>query len=61
VRTDANLVLGLVNPDGLLPMDVAKAEQSVQPIARHFGLPVAETAAGTIAWSTPTWPLRSGK
>ena len=44
--TDANLVLGLLNPDGLLPMDVLKAEQSVQPIARHFGLPVAETAAG---------------
>jgi N-methylhydantoinase A len=44
--TDANLVLGLINPDGLLPMDVAKAEQSVVPIARHFGLPVAETAAG---------------
>ena len=37
---------GLINPDGLLPMDVAKAEQSVVPIARHFGLPVAETAAG---------------
>ena len=44
--TDANLVLGLINPDGLLPMDVDKAEQAVQPIARHFGLPIAETAAG---------------
>jgi N-methylhydantoinase A len=44
--TDANLVLGLINPDGLLQMDVAKAEQAVQRIARHFGLPVAETAAG---------------
>jgi N-methylhydantoinase A len=44
--TDANLVLGLINPDGLLPMDVSKAEQSLDPIARHFGLPVAETAAG---------------
>jgi N-methylhydantoinase A len=44
--TDANLVLGLINPDGLLPMDAAKAEQAVQPIARHFGLSVTETAAG---------------
>jgi N-methylhydantoinase A len=44
--TDANLVLGLINPDGLLPMDVSRAEQSLRPIARHFGLPVAETAAG---------------
>ncbi len=39
-------MLGLINRDGLLPMDIDKAEQAVEHIARHFGLPVAETAAG---------------
>ena len=44
--TDANLVLGLINPDGLMRMDVAKAKMAVQGIAEHFGLPVADAAAG---------------
>jgi len=44
--TDANLVLGLINPAGVLPMDVSLAARAVERIAGHFGMPVADTAAG---------------
>jgi N-methylhydantoinase A len=44
--TDANVVLGLVNPDGLFPMDKALAERAVQTIADRFGVTVPAAAEG---------------
>jgi len=48
--TDANLVLGLINPDGLLggklPLDRAAAERAVAKIGGHFGVDVPTAAEG---------------
>jgi N-methylhydantoinase A len=48
--TDANLVLGLLNPDGLLggrlPLERDQAEAALRPIADHFNLGVTEAAHG---------------
>jgi N-methylhydantoinase A len=48
--TDANLVLGILNPDGLLGgklrLDRAKAEAALRPIADKFGVSVEEAATG---------------
>jgi N-methylhydantoinase A len=48
--TDANLVLGILNPDGLLGgrlrIDRHKAEAALQPIAQYYGTSVDEVARG---------------
>jgi len=48
--TDANLVLGILNPEGLLggklQLDRARAEASLRPIADKFGVSVEEAASG---------------
>ena len=48
--TDANLLLGYLNPDyflgGRLALDVAAAERAAQPLADTLGLSMAETAFG---------------
>jgi N-methylhydantoinase A len=44
--TDANLVLGLIKPDGLMPLRRDLAEKAVGVIADHFGVSVEEAAAG---------------
>ena len=48
--TDANLILGLINPDGLLggklALDRAAADQAVAAIAAHFGVETSAAAEG---------------
>jgi N-methylhydantoinase A len=48
--TDANLVLGLINPDGLLggklALDRGAAENAISKIASHFGVDVPAAAEG---------------
>jgi N-methylhydantoinase A len=44
--TDANLVLGLIKPDGLMPLDCSLAEAAVKKIADHFGVSIEEAAEG---------------
>lgn len=44
--TDANLVLGLIRPDGLMDLDVAAAERVVKSVGDHFGVGIAEAAEG---------------
>ena len=49
--TDANMVLGTLNPDNFLggssmKLDPQKSWQAMQPIADHFGLSVPEAAQG---------------
>jgi N-methylhydantoinase A len=48
--TDANLMLGILNPDGLLggklKLDRARAVAALQPIADRFGIGVEEAAMG---------------
>ncbi|MCX5569890.1 hydantoinase/oxoprolinase family protein [Kaistia nematophila] len=44
--TDANLVLGLIKPDGLMPLDRSLAEKAVKKIADHFGVSIQEAAEG---------------
>ena len=50
--TDANVVLGRLNPaylvGGSFPIDAAKARAAVQSLARAVGLPVEAAAAGII-------------
>ncbi len=46
--TDANVVLGLINPDGVLPMDAALASRAVGGIAERFGVSVEAAAEGII-------------
>jgi len=50
--TDANVVAGRINPayflGGEIPLDVAKAQQSLQPIADAFGISVEQAAMGVI-------------
>ena len=49
--TDANMVLGTLNPDNLLGggairLDPERSRQAMQPIADHFGVSVPEAAQG---------------
>jgi N-methylhydantoinase A len=44
--TDANLILGLIKPDGLMPLRRDLAEKAVKGIGDHFGVGVEEAAAG---------------
>jgi N-methylhydantoinase A len=48
--TDADVLLGLLDPDyflgGDMPLDAALAAQAVEPLAAALGLPVDDTAAG---------------
>jgi N-methylhydantoinase A len=44
--TDANVVLGLINPNGLFPMDKALAIRAVRTIADHFDVTVQAAAEG---------------
>jgi N-methylhydantoinase A len=44
--TDANLVLGLIKPDGLMPLHRDLAEAAVKTIADHFSVSIQETAEG---------------
>ncbi len=48
--TDANLILGILNPEGLLggrlKLDRRQAEAALQPIAERFGVSLGETARG---------------
>ncbi len=48
--TDANLVMGLLNPDnflgGRLKIEPERSEESIRPIARHFGISLEEAALG---------------
>src|SRR5207245_2052407 len=48
--TDANLLLGLLNPDGLLGgrlrLDRERAEAALRPIADHFEVELPEAAHG---------------
>jgi N-methylhydantoinase A len=50
--TDANLVVGRLNPayflGGELKVNVQNAAESMQPIARHFGMSIEEAALGVI-------------
>jgi N-methylhydantoinase A len=50
--TDANLVVGRINPDyflgGEIKVSIEKARQSMQEIADHFGMSVQEAAMGVI-------------
>ncbi len=46
--TDANVVLGLINPDGVLPMDASLASRAVAGIAERFGVSVEAAAEGII-------------
>jgi N-methylhydantoinase A len=50
--TDADIVLGLVDPDrflgGRMPLDRAAAERAVGLLARQLGLSLEETAAGIV-------------
>jgi N-methylhydantoinase A len=53
--TDANLLVGRLNPDyflgGELKVNVEKAAEAMQPIARHFNMSVEEAALGVIRLS----------
>ena len=48
--TDANLILGIINPDGLLggklQLDRQRADAAMRPIAEKFGMTVEQAAAG---------------
>lgn len=48
--SDANLVLGYLNPDGLLggklPLDLAKARAAIEKVARPLGISVEQAAYG---------------
>jgi N-methylhydantoinase A len=44
--TDANLVLGLIKPDGLMPLRTDLARAAVKSIADHFQVDVLDAAAG---------------
>jgi N-methylhydantoinase A len=48
--TDANLVLGLIDPEhfwgGSLTLDVDAAKRALEPVAEQIGLTLVETAAG---------------
>ncbi|MCW6509278.1 hydantoinase/oxoprolinase family protein [Lichenifustis flavocetrariae] len=44
--TDANLVLGLIKEDGLMPLHRDRAEAALRSIADRFGLSVQDAAAG---------------
>jgi N-methylhydantoinase A len=44
--TDANLILGLIKPDGLMPLRRDLAEKAVKAVGDHFGVSVEEAAAG---------------
>jgi N-methylhydantoinase A len=50
--TDANLVVGRINPDyflgGEIKVSMDKARQSMQEIADHFGMSIEEAAMGVI-------------
>lgn len=50
--TDANVVAGRINPGyflgGEIGLDVTRAREALQPIARHFGISVDQTALGVI-------------
>jgi len=50
--TDANLVVGRINPDyflgGEIKVSIEKARQSMQEIADHFGISIEEAAMGVI-------------
>ncbi len=50
--TDANLVVGRINPDyflgGEIKVSVEKARQAMQKIADHFGMSIEEAAMGVI-------------
>ena len=50
--TDANMVVGRINPDyflgGEIKVSIEKARQSMQEIADHFGMSVQEAAMGVI-------------
>ena len=50
--TDANLLVGRLNPDnflgGELKVNVDKARQAMEPIARHFNTSIEEAALGVI-------------
>lgn len=50
--TDANVVAGRINPayflGGEIALDVARAREALQPIARQFGISVEEAALGVI-------------
>ena len=48
--TDADVVLGLLDPDAFLggdmPLDAGRAQAAIEPLADGLGLPVIDTAAG---------------
>ena len=48
--TDANLILGILNPEGLLGgrlrLDRVQGEAALRPIAEHFGVSLDESAKG---------------
>ena len=48
--TDADVVLGLLDPDAFLggdmPLDAGRAQSAIEPLANGLGLSVADTAAG---------------
>jgi N-methylhydantoinase A len=50
--TDANLILGYLNPDnflgGSMPLDMQKSIDAIQPLAQAMGMSVKELAAGAI-------------
>jgi len=50
--TDANLILGYLNPDnflgGSMPLDMQKSIDAIQPLAQSMGMNVKELAAGAI-------------
>ncbi len=59
--TDANLVLGLLNPDfflgGETSLDAAAAERALaEHIAEPLGMPVLDAAQAVSRSSTTTWP-----
>ncbi len=53
--TDANLLVGRLNPDyilgGELKVNVKKAAEAMEPIARHFNMSIEEAALGVIRLS----------
>jgi N-methylhydantoinase A len=63
--TDANVVLGRIDPDrflgGEMPLDAAAARAAVETLAAELGLPVLETAEGiiTIANANMAGAIRS--
>jgi N-methylhydantoinase A len=50
--TDANLILGYLNPDnflgGKIPLDKDKSVEAIRPLAKKMGLDVLEVAAGAM-------------